>query len=118
VGGFRKTNAGKAVEKAVDEGVEFLISKLPEIPWTGKVILAKGDKIYINRGTREGVNVGHAFIVGKAEVLRDPDTGEVLDKSVETIAKIRVTRVKEKLSICEVTEGTGVKKGMTIMYQP
>jgi hypothetical protein len=118
VGGFRKTNAGKAVEKAVDEGVDFLISKLPEIPWTGKIILAKGDKIYINRGTREGVDVGHSFVVGKAEVLRDPDTGEVLDKSVETIAKIKVTKVKEKLSICEVTEGGGIKKGMSIMYMP
>jgi hypothetical protein len=117
VGGFKKTNAGKAMEKAVDEGVDFLISKLPEIPWTGKVILSKGDKVYINRGTREGVSVGDAFIVGKAEVLRDPDTGEVLDKTVETIAKIKVTQVKEKLSICELTQGGGVKKGMSIIHE-
>jgi hypothetical protein len=29
---------------AVDEGVKFLIAKLEDIPWTGTVILKKGDK--------------------------------------------------------------------------
>jgi hypothetical protein len=36
--------------------------------------------VYINRGTREGVSVGQTFDVGKSEILRDPDTGEVLDQ--------------------------------------
>ena len=114
VGGFKKTNAGKAVEKAVDEGVAFLISKLEDIPWTGKIILAKGGKVYINRGEREGVTVGQAFNVGKVEVLRDPDTGEVLDQTVEKAGAIEVITVKEKISICKVTSGSNIKKGMTV----
>ena len=115
VGGFRKTNAGKAVEKAVDEGVAALISKLEEIPWTGKVILTKGSKVYINRGTREGVSTGQSFDVGKSEVLRDPDSGEVLDQSLERVATIQVVEVKEKIAICKVTQGSGIKKGMTVV---
>ena len=116
IGGFKKTNAGKAVEKAVDEGVAFLISQLEEIPWTGKVVLSKGDKIYINRGTREGVSVGQTFVVGRSEVIRDPDTGEVLDESIEKMGTIEVVKVKEKIAICKIIEGSGIKKEMMIRF--
>jgi len=115
IGGFKKTNAGKAVEQAVDEGVQFLITKLEGIPWSGTVVLAKGEKVYINRGEREGVSMGQTFNVGKAEVLRDPDSGEVLDQSLETIGTIQVVTVKKKLSICTVVSGSGIKKGMTVL---
>ena len=114
IGGFKKTNAGKAIEQAVDEGVAFLISKLEDIPWTGSVILIKGKKVYINRGTREGVSVGQTFDVGEITVLRDPDTGEMLDQSVEKVGTIKVVNVKEKIGICSVLTGSGIEKGMTI----
>ena len=114
MGGFKKTNAGKAIEMAVDEGVEFLVSKLDGIPWTGAVVLIKGGKVYINRGEREGVSQGDMFEVGRSELLRDPDTGEVLDEDIEKVATIEAVRVKKKLSICTIKEGCGVKKGMTV----
>ncbi len=116
IGGFKKTNAGKAIEKAVDEGVDFLISRLAEIPWTGKVVLVKGDTVYINRGTREGVSIGQVFSVGTSEVLRDPDTGEVLDQTLEKVASIQVKTVKEKIATCEITQGSGVEKGMLVTF--
>ncbi|MBN1277588.1 MAG: hypothetical protein JXA35_08855 [Deltaproteobacteria bacterium] len=114
VGGFKKTNAGKAVEAAVDEGVAFMISQIDSIPWSGTVILVKDGKVYINRGEREGVSVGQTFNVGKAEILRDPDTGEVLDQSLEKVGSIKVATVKEKLSICNVISGKNIAKGMTV----
>ena len=114
IGGFKKTNAGKAIEMAVDEGVKFLISQLEDIPWSGKVVLKKGKKVFINRGTREGVTKGQTFSVGEVTVIRDPDTGEVLDQSLEEVGTIKVIKVKEKLSICKTDQGSGIKKGMTI----
>jgi curli biogenesis system outer membrane secretion channel CsgG len=114
VGGFKKTNAGKAIEQAVDEAVCFLVSMLEEVPWTGTVILVKGSKIYINRGEREGVTVGDTFDVGESVTLRDPDTGEVLDQSMESVGTIRVAKVKEKIAICDAVEGSGFRKGMTV----
>jgi len=99
---------------AVDEGVEFLTSKLESIPWSGTVILAKKGKVYINRGTREGVSVGQAFDVGKSEIMRDPDTGEILDQSLEKVGTIQVVKVKQKLSICKVLSGKNITKGMTV----
>lgn len=115
IGGFKKTNVGKAVEKAVDEAVAFIISKLEEFPWTGKVVLTKGNKVYINRGAREGVTIGQIFDVGQATVLRDPDTGEVLDQTFDKLGTIQVVQVKEKIAICEATEDKGIKRGMTVV---
>ncbi|MCF8142457.1 MAG: hypothetical protein K9N21_00915 [Deltaproteobacteria bacterium] len=115
LGGFKKTNAGKAVEQAVDEAVGFLTAKLSEIPWTGTVILVKGDRVYINRGTREGVSAGQTFQVGRTEILRDPQTGEVLDQSMEKAGTIEVVTVKEKIAICRAVQGSGIAKGMTVM---
>ena len=81
------------------------------------MMIAKGSKIYINRGTREGVTMGQTFDVGKAEVIRDPDTGEILDQSTEKIGTIKVVKLKEKLAVCEVVEGGDIKKGMIVVLQ-
>ena len=99
LGGFKKTNVGKAVEKAIDEAVVFISGQLGKIPWEGTVVMVKDNKIYINRGSREGVSSGQTFIVGKTESLRDPDTGELLDSSMEKAGTIVIESVKEKVSI-------------------
>jgi len=118
-GGDKKDNVGLAVQDACAEAVDFMIEQLPNYSWTGSVVLIKGDKVYVNRGSREGVVVGQAFTVGEVEVLRDPDTGEVLDESMTEVARLTASQVKEKLSICDVTSGdaAAVGKGMTI-HQP
>ncbi len=115
-GGYQKDNVGKAVTAACKEAVDFLVQQLPKIPWTGTVAQVAGDKVYVNRGSREGVNAGQVFVVGEANVVRDPDTGEVLDQSVKEIARLQVSQVKEKLSICTITSGnaSAVKRGMMV----
>lgn len=114
--GFKNDNLGKAVEAAVSEAVDFLIAELPGIPWTGSVALVKDGKIFVNRGSREGVGSGQVFVVGEVDVIRDPDTGEVLDESMNELARLRVDEVREKLSICSVTSGNAgaLQRGMAV----
>jgi len=52
-------------------------------------------------------------------VIRDPDTGEVLDENVKEVARLQVSEVKEKLSICTVSSGkaASVRKGMAVHAQ-
>jgi hypothetical protein len=114
MGAFKKTNVGKAVEAAIDQAVAFLIEQLESLPWTGNVILVKGNQVYFNRGSREGVTPGQIFKVGSAEVLRDPGTGEVLDNSFTEKAEIQVDSVKEKVAICSIVSGTGIERGMAV----
>lgn len=115
-GGNKNDNVGLAVQDACAAAVTYLVEQLPGFPWTGTVVLVKGDQVYINRGAREGVTVGQNFVVGSAEVLRDPDTGEVLDESMTETAGLKVNQVKEKVSIASVTWGkaASIEKGMRV----
>ncbi len=114
MGSFKNTNVGKAVEAAIDQAVEFCAAQLESLPWTGTVVVVKGTQVYINRGAREGVAVGQIFKVGVSEIMRDPNTGEVLDTTFTEKGHIRVETVKEKLSICSIISGEGIENGMSV----
>jgi curli biogenesis system outer membrane secretion channel CsgG len=115
-GGFKSDNVGKAVENAVQQGVQWMVEQLPKITWRGNVVMVRDGKVYINRGAREGVSDGMTFAVGTAEALRDPSTGEVLDVSFNTLANITVNSVKEKIAIATVSNGEidQIEKGMFV----
>jgi curli biogenesis system outer membrane secretion channel CsgG len=113
--GFREDNVGKAAEHAVAQAVEFLVAQLEGIPWEGSILLVKGAKIIINRGSREGVEVGDRFVVGTIEELVDEDTGEVLDVEMTEVGRLQVTKVVEKIAYCKsLSGGDALAKGMTI----
>ncbi len=114
VGQVKSTNVGKAISAAINEAVVFCISQIPNLHWSGDVILVKDNKVYINRGQREGVAVGQLFKVGIAETLRDPGTGEVLDVNFTQMGQIRAEEVKEKITICSVISGDKIDKGMNV----
>ena len=116
LGGFKNDNVGKATEAAISDSVEWLIDEIPALPWSGTVALVKDGRVYVNRGAREGVHSGQTFRVGVADVIRDPETGEVLDENLTEVAQLQVETVKEKLSICAVTNGdlASIERGMRI----
>lgn len=114
LGGFKKTNVGKAVEAAIDEAVAFISSKVKDMPWTGSIIAVKGSQVYVNRGSREGVAAGQSFKVGTSEILRDPGTGETLDVNFTQKGEIKVDTVREKISICSIVSGDGIERGMSV----
>jgi curli biogenesis system outer membrane secretion channel CsgG len=114
LGGFKKTNVGTAVEKAIDDAVAFIVTQIPNLHWSGKVVLVNGPHVYINRGSREGVAVGQVFKVGTSEILRDPATGETLDVAFTEKARIHVDTVKEKVAVCSVVSGDGIANGMSV----
>lgn len=115
IGAFKKSNVGAAVTDAVDQAVAFIQSQVANVPWSGQVILTKGDVVYVNRGEREGVSTGQHFQVGTSEALRDPGTGELLDRSFTKAGEIEVTQVKEKVAICKATSGADkIAQGMTV----
>lgn len=116
VDAFKNDNVGKAVMASAEEAVDWMLSQISNVKWTGSVVMNRDGKIYINRGEREGVTAGQVFIIGDAEVLRDPDTGEVLDEIMDEVARVRVESVREKLSIATVIDGNAnaIDTGMTV----
>lgn len=113
LGGFDKDNMGIATTDAVNQAMEFIIAQLDTIPWQGSVSLAKPDKLIINRGSREGVEVGMKFSVGTLEELVDDDTGELLDSEMTKLGTVTVTSVKEKVAYTTPLEGA--EKGMSVL---
>jgi curli biogenesis system outer membrane secretion channel CsgG len=114
-GAQQKDNVGKAAEDAVGQAVQFLIQQLEGILWEGSIVMVKGNDIIINRGSREGVQVGRKFKVGSVEQLVDPDTGEVLDSEMTQVGTLVVNKVKEKIAYCTAESGKeAIQKGMTV----
>jgi curli biogenesis system outer membrane secretion channel CsgG len=111
-------NVHAAFEKAITEAIPWLVTQLPSIRWRGTVVKVDKDRIIVNRGSREGVTAGDEFIVGESELLRDPDTGEVLDEVVHERARIRVIQVNERTAVCTVVSGTvqQIVERMGVLY--
>ncbi|MEE2776934.1 MAG: CsgG/HfaB family protein [Acidobacteriota bacterium] len=113
---YQNDNVGRAMEDAIDQAVVWLAEQIDDVPWTGSVAMVRDGQVYINRGERDGVSAGQTFVVGSADIIRDPDTGEVLDTFVNELARLEATTVREKLTICNVVSGSAgaVEKGMTV----
>jgi len=61
-------------------------------------------QVYINLGKSSGIRVGDEVrIYREGEVILDPKTNEILDRELDLIAKARITKVKDNLSIALVT---------------
>ncbi len=114
-GGEDKDNVMEAAENAVGKAVAYMVGQLDNIAWEGTILMAKGNKIIMNRGERDGVTLGKTFKVGEVEELIDPDTGEVLDSEMTPVATVKVTKVKEKIAYLKpVTGADKIAKGMTV----
>lgn len=79
----------------------------------GKVAKAEGTTVFLNVGAEAGVSEGEEFDVFRVgEVIKDPDTGEVLGADEKRVGRVRVTAVKgPRLSTASVVEGGGLKAG-------
>jgi len=118
LGGFKKTPLGQAAQDAITRAALFFAETMEEFPFEGSVIKTSSDgKVIINRGSAYGLEVGQTLIMEtEGEVLIDPDTGEILDEEEgETIGKLSVAKVKEKVAYCDVVEGEEEpEKGVTV----
>jgi curli biogenesis system outer membrane secretion channel CsgG len=101
----REANIHAAFEKAIEEVIPWIVDQLPSVRWRGTVVRVDQKGLIVNRGSREGVSAGDEFIVGESEILRDPDTGEIIDELVQERARVKVVEVSERTSYCILVTG-------------
>ncbi len=85
-------------------------------PIRGKVArVLNSREIVMNVGSTSGVSMGMYFDVidPKAEDIRDPDTDEVLGSIDRPKVRVRVTKVKERLSVASTYREKQVNVGGT-----
>jgi curli biogenesis system outer membrane secretion channel CsgG len=113
---FDSSLIGKATREAVEDVIDLINGVAESTPWSAKVIMMQGDKVYINSGSQDGVEVGEVFeVFREGEALIDPDTGLSLGSISSRIGSIRVVDVSSigegKAAICEIVEGSNFEKG-------
>ena len=107
-GGFEKTPLGEAAQDCINQAVMFIAQTMESKPAEGSVVKVSEDgKVIINRGSEFGIEPGMTFVMRQeGELLTDPNTGEILGREQgKVLGKIKVSRVAEKLSYCDVIEG-------------
>lgn len=104
---FKKTPLGKATQKAVNEAVFLITTRMDRIPWEGTIVDVKGDVVYINAGGNSNVFGGDEFTVyKKGEELIDPSTGVSLGREDTKVGRIQVFSVEDKFSKAHATAGS------------
>jgi len=121
LGGFTKTPLGQAAQDCINQAAAVIAKKMEEFPFEGSVVKVGEDgRVIINRGEQFGVQPGlELLLVQPGELLLDPDTGEVLEREAgKTLGRIKVARVSEKISYCDVLEGEKNPKPGTTVQVP
>jgi curli biogenesis system outer membrane secretion channel CsgG len=111
------TPLGKASREAIGEIVAAIVEELADVPWTGRIIDARADRIYVNAGKEDGIEPGVVFdVYAVGEPLVDPATGRTLGAPEERIGAIRVTEVKDRYSIAEAVVGDGFTRNNLLRF--
>jgi curli biogenesis system outer membrane secretion channel CsgG len=108
VGGFAKTPLGEAAQDCIVQASAFIAKKMESFPFEGSVVsVSKSGQVIINRGAQFGVEVGQILtMTEEGETLKDPETGEILEQEEgDVIGRLKVAKVSEKVSYCDVEEG-------------
>jgi curli biogenesis system outer membrane secretion channel CsgG len=109
---FSDSPVGKAIELAINEAVNQMVSRMSKMPWKALVasISQKTGRITINRGTASGITEGMEFTVYEVdEDGVDPETNTRIPGDEVAIGKIRVVRVENNYAFADVVSGTGFK---------
>ena len=73
-----------------------------------KIASVQGDELVINRGEGTGINVGGLYeVYAQGEVVKDPDTGDVIGSDETKVGLIEVTSVQQKFSKAKVVKSEG-----------
>jgi hypothetical protein len=103
---FQDTLVGEATRKCVSNLTSQIAKNIEAISasvtngdgqspsFLGKVADVEGDTVVVNVGTNQGVRLGDILRVeGVTKVIRDPDTGKVIEERTSVMGTIRITAV-------------------------
>jgi len=107
LGAFAKSPMGSAAQDCINQAAKFFAEAMAKIPFDASVVKVSDGKVIINRGSEHGIEEGMEMTMREeGELLTDPDSGEVLGtEEGKVLGRLKVTRVLEKMSYCEVLEG-------------
>ncbi|MBI9017996.1 MAG: hypothetical protein JEZ07_12125 [Phycisphaerae bacterium] len=105
---FYQTTLGQATDKMLEEAVRQIAAIIAEMPWHPFIADKLNGQIIINGGENRLVDPETIYVVrSKPEVLRDPETGDMIGRLSESVVgSVRVIQVADKYAVCEILQGT------------
>jgi curli biogenesis system outer membrane secretion channel CsgG len=117
-GGTTATPLGQASRDALDEAVRALLSGMPKVAWTGRVIDVRDGVVYVNATAVDGMKPGLTLLVFEQQpALVDPETGKSLGAPERQVGTIVIDQVLEKFSTAKVASGEGITRGFVLRFK-
>lgn len=114
----------KATREAITNAVDFIIGKMEDVPWEGKIALVDkdddGKDFYVlNRGEADGLRVGDRLMVtSPGKEIIDPDTGEKLGRSKDKVlGGCKVVWTDKNIAHVEPDSGVVITQGSVLKFK-
>jgi curli biogenesis system outer membrane secretion channel CsgG len=112
------TPLGQASRAAIQDAVVGLLTGMPKMKWSGRVIDVRDGVVYVNAVEADGMRAGLELEVFEAQPpLVDPATGQSLGAPERHVGTIVIDAVQEKFSTAHIGSGQGVARGQIIRFK-
>jgi len=90
-------------------------NRVADVLFPAKIISKVNNQVTLNRGDGTAIASGQIWeVYALGAELKDPDTGEVLDRERMLVGKVRIIRVNPKTSLADIIEDHGIDTGAIV----
>jgi hypothetical protein len=103
------------LEKVVEQVADATANRVSDVIYPAKIISKIDKQVTINRGDGTSIVTGQIWQVwALGAELKDPDTGEVIDRERLPVGRVRITQVNPKTTLAEILEDSGITNGSIV----
>ena len=101
--------------EAIQKSIAGIVSSIPKMKWSARVIDFRDGVLYVNAGTGYGMQPGMALeIFDPQPALIDPQTGRNLGSPDKLIGEVVIDRVDAEYSTAKVVSGAEFKRNQVV----
>ena len=109
------TPLGLASRQALQEAVVGLLTGMPKMRWSARVVDVRNGVVYVGATGNDGMQPGLELEVYEAgEALVDPATGQSLGAPERFVGTIVIETVLERFSTAKIVGGEGLARGHVV----
>jgi curli biogenesis system outer membrane secretion channel CsgG len=109
------TPLGKASREAIQRSVAGIVTHIPKMKWSARVIDFRDGLVYVNAGTGYGMQKGMALeIFDPQPALIDPESGRNFGSPDKLVGEVLIEAVEAQYSTAKVVNGTEFKRNQVV----
>ncbi|HEY5546233.1 MAG TPA: CsgG/HfaB family protein [Gemmatimonadaceae bacterium] len=109
------TPLGRASRGAIEKAVAGILTSMPKMKWSARVIDFRDGVVYVNAGQGYGMQQGMALeIFDPQPALIDPETGRNLGAPDKLVGEVVIEKVDAQYSTARVVSGAEFKRNQVV----